>query len=88
MFTAHMNYAYEYAIRPEKGIEHCRTMKINPFGGQTTTTKQEPVHYLQPEPAAIVTQIIKTHKEVGVVSADDRIHMNHKTQEDNNERLT
>ena len=31
--------AYEYAIRPEKGIEHSRTMKINPFGGQTTTTK-------------------------------------------------
>ena len=37
--------AYEYAIRREKGIEHSRTMKINPFGGQSTT-KQEPVHYI------------------------------------------
>ena len=58
MFTAHMNIeknaeellaqtrspqeAYEYAIRQEKGIEHCRTMKTNPFGGQTSITKQEP----------------------------------------------
>ena len=62
MFTAHMNIkriaaellaqtwspqdAYEYAIRREKGIEHSRTMKINPIGGQTTTTKQEAVHYI------------------------------------------
>ena len=38
--------AYEYAIRREKGIEHSRTMKTNPFGGQTTITKQEPVHYV------------------------------------------
>ena len=37
--------AYEYAIRLEKGIEHSRIMKINPFGGQTAT-KQEPVHYI------------------------------------------
>ena len=37
--------AYEYAIRREKGIEHSRTMKTNPFGGQTTT-KHEPVHYI------------------------------------------
>ena len=80
MFTAHMNNAYKYAIRREKGIEHGRTMKINPFGGQTTTTKLEPAHYLQPELAIIVTQKIRTHKEVGVVSADDLIHMNHKTQ--------
>ena len=52
MFTAHMNNekiaeeliaqkqtpqdAYEYAIRRES-IEHSRIMKINPFGGQTTT---------------------------------------------------
>ena len=59
MFTAHMHNektaeellaqtqtpqdAYEYAIRKEKGIEHSRTMKINPFGGQTTP-KQEPTH--------------------------------------------
>ena len=57
MFTAHMHNekfaeellaqtrtqqdAHEYAIRREKGIEHSRTMKINPFGGQTTP-KQEP----------------------------------------------
>ena len=61
MFTAHMSNekiaeellaqtrspqeAYEYAIRREKGIEHSRTMKINPIGGQSTT-KQEPVHYI------------------------------------------
>ena len=63
MFTAHMNNekiaeellvqtrtpqeAYEYAIRRKKGIEHSRTMKINPIGGQTVTTpKQEPKHYV------------------------------------------
>ena len=62
MFTAHMNHekiaeellaqtrtpqeAYEYAIRREKGIEHSRTMKINPIGGQTLTPKQEPIHYV------------------------------------------
>ena len=61
MFTAHMHNdkiaeellaqirtpqdAYEYAIRREKRIEHSRTMKINPFGGQTTP-KQEPIHYI------------------------------------------
>ena len=61
MFTAHMHNekiaeellaqtrttqdAYEYANRREKGIEHCRTMKINPFGGHTTP-KQEPIHYI------------------------------------------
>ena len=31
-------------IRREKGVEHSRTMKINPIGGQTVTTKQELVH--------------------------------------------
>ena len=62
MFTAHMNKekiaeeilaqtrspqdGYEYAIRRENEIEHSRTMKINPFRGQTTTIKQEPVHYI------------------------------------------
>ena len=62
MFTAHMNNdkiaeellartrspqdAYEYAIRREKGIEHSKTMKINPFSGQQITTKQEPVNYI------------------------------------------
>ena len=30
----------------KKDFEHSRTRKINPFGGQTTTTKQEPVHYI------------------------------------------
>ena len=39
-------YAYEYALRREKGIEHRRTMKTNPFGNQITTTKQEPIHYI------------------------------------------
>ena len=38
--------AYECAIQREKGIEHSRTMKTNPFGGQTSITKQEPVHYV------------------------------------------
>ena len=38
--------AYEYAIRREKGIEHSRTMKTNPFGNQTATTKQEPIHFI------------------------------------------
>ena len=39
--------AYEYAIRRKKGIEHRRTMKVNPIGGQSnTTTKQEPIHYV------------------------------------------
>ena len=64
MFTAHMNNekiaeellaqtrtpqeVYEYAIRREKGIEHSRTMKVNPNGGQTVTTpKQEPIHYFK-----------------------------------------
>ena len=37
--------AYGYAIRREKGTKHSRTMKINSFGGQSTT-KQEPVHYI------------------------------------------
>ena len=63
MFTAHMNNekiaeellaqtltpqeAYKYAISREKGIEHSRTMKVNPIGGQTVTTpKQEPIHYV------------------------------------------
>ena len=62
MFNAHMNNdkiaeellaqtrtpqdAYEYAIRREKGIEHSRTMKTNPFGGQQVTPKQEPVNYI------------------------------------------
>ena len=61
MFTAHMHNekiadellaqtgtpqdVNEYAIRREKGIEHSRTMKIYPFGGQTTP-KQEPIHYI------------------------------------------
>ena len=62
MFTAHMNNdkiaeellaqtrtpkdAFEYAIRREKRIEHSRTMKINLFGGQQITLKQEPVNYI------------------------------------------
>ena len=62
MFTAHMQNekiaeeilaqtrspqdAYEYAIRREKGIGLSRTMKANPFGNQVTSTKQEPVYYI------------------------------------------
>ena len=33
--------AYEYAIRREKGIEHRKTMKTNPFGAQTPQTHQQ-----------------------------------------------
>ena len=33
----------------------------------------------------ITIQITKTHKDVGVVSADDHIRVDHKTQEDNKE---
>ena len=37
--------AYEIAFRREKCIEHSRTMKTNPFGGQRTPMeKQEPTH--------------------------------------------
>ena len=62
MFTAHMNKekiaeellaqtrtpqdAYEDAIRREKGIEHSKPMKINPFGGIQFKPKQEPVNYI------------------------------------------
>ena len=47
--TRSLKDAYEYAIRREKGIEHSRTMKTNPFGGQITTrTKQEPIHSINP----------------------------------------
>ena len=65
MFTAHMNNekiaeellaetrtpqeAYEYAIRREKGIEHSKTMKLNPIGPTSPVTiKQEPMGYIQP----------------------------------------
>ena len=41
--------AHEYEIRREKSIKRSRTMKTNTFGGQiTTTTKQEPRHYINP----------------------------------------
>ena len=35
---------YEYVIRREKEIEHSRSMKTNPFGGQHVTPKQELVN--------------------------------------------
>ena len=77
--------AYEYTIRREKGIEHSRTMKINPFGGQTTP-KQEPIHFIYRFGVVdIIRPTIKTHKESEVVSAVDHIHLDHKTQEDNKE---
>ena len=38
--------AYGYAIRREKGTEHSRTMKTNPFGNQVSTPKQEPMDYI------------------------------------------
>ena len=63
MFTAQMNNdkiaeellaqtrspqdAYEYTISTEKGIEHSRTMKTNPFGGHQITPKQESVNYIK-----------------------------------------
>ena len=68
IFTAHMNndkIAEEllaqtrspqdaYAIRREKGIEHSRTMKTNPFRGHQITPKQEPVNKELP------TQVVKS----------------------------
>ena len=41
-------------------------MKINPFGGQTITTKQEPVHDTN-KPAKMAIQTIRTHIDAGVV---------------------
>ena len=39
--------AYKYAIRRQYvGMEHSRTIKINAFGGPTTSPKQEPIHYI------------------------------------------
>ena len=65
--------AYEYATRREKVIEHSRTMKINPFGGQITT-KQDSVHYTNTRGR------YKAQKEVGVFSTDDCIQVEHKIQ--------
>ena len=65
MFTAHMKNeklaeelladtrtpqkAYEYAIRREKGVEHSKTMKLNPIGTNSSVAiKQEPIGYIQP----------------------------------------
>ena len=40
---------YKYAIRRNKGIEHSKTIKSNPFGvSPSTTIKQEPMGYIQP----------------------------------------
>ena len=95
MFTAHMHNekiaeellaqtrtqqdAHEYAIRREKRIEHRRTMKISPFGGQPTP-KQEPIHYINTRGGRYTLRITKTHKEVEAVSAVDHIRADHKTQ--------
>ena len=41
--------AYKYAIDRGKVIQHSRTMKTNPFGGQNSNNdKQEPIHYINP----------------------------------------
>ena len=41
--------AYGKAICQEKGIEHSRTLKINPFGPSTSTSiKQDFIGYIQP----------------------------------------
>ena len=43
--------ASEHAIRREKGIEHSKARRTNPFGTITSTTatfKQEPMGYIQP----------------------------------------
>ena len=63
-----------YEIRREKGIEHSRTMKINPFGGQTTT-KQEPLHYINNRGG----RYNSANNQV------DHIRADHKTQEGNKE---
>ena len=72
--------AYEYAIRLAKGRDHGRTKKTNPFGIQTTTTKQEPVHYLNTR--GRYNQQKK--REALAVLAADRTHVELKTQWDNN----
>ena len=42
--------AYEYAIRREKGVEHSKTMKLNPIGTTSSVAiKQEQVGYIQPK---------------------------------------
>ena len=43
--------ACEYVIRREKGVEHSKAMKTNPFGASVTTIatiKQETMGYFQP----------------------------------------
>ena len=93
MFTAHLNNekiveellaqtwitedAYKYTIRREKCIEHSHTMKINPFGGQTTA-KQEPVHYIK-----TCGRYNDSNNQNSQRSRDDRTQVEHKTQEDN-----
>ena len=98
MFTAHMNNekiaeellaqtrspqeAYEYAIRREKKIENSRTMKINAIGGQTVTTKQEPVHYVNTRGRQ--NQQYNQNNQRGRGGFRGlRIHVDHKTQEVN-----
>ena len=42
--------AYENAKRREKGIEHSKTMKLNPMGTNLSVAiKQEPMGYIQPK---------------------------------------
>ena len=78
--------AYEYAIRREKGIEHSKTMKINPFGGNHFTPKQEPVNYITHavEPTILV---VSRHKE-GEEHEEDRFNEVHIITEDNKEPQT
>ena len=94
MFIAHMNNekiakellaqtrtpeeAYEYAIRREKGIEHSRTRKINPIGGQTVTQNKNQ-YIMLIHVAHKNNSITRTISEVGAVFAADRIHVDHKT---------
>ena len=67
----------KYAIRREKGFEHICTMTINPFGGQTATTKHEPEHYINTRGRNYYTNN-QSSRDVGVDS------MKHKMQEDSN----
>ena len=75
--------AYDYAIRREKGIEHSRTMKTNPLGGQQVTPKQEPVNNINTRVRAYYCN--NQNAQRGRGSRGRPFTRGHKTTEDNRE---
>ena len=72
--------AYEYENRRKKFIEHSRTMKTNPFGGQKTTmAKQEAIHYINSRGSKKYANNQNSQK-VGSDFEANHIHVGHKTQ--------